>query len=166
MDCKDLHFEILSLVLKVIHNSWYYCFSINILAAKIALAQIAVDFNDIERICDFAQFKFDELSKIGDRLKPYVKEAEDCSNDDIKQLFGKSDEFCFSYRDSYTSYRHEYPLSKWIKSLSETKKRMGEQNDFKITLLNFIFCFSKLKVKKWLTISLPLKRNFLNLIMS
>ena len=130
------------------------------------MAQIAVDFNDIERICDFAQFKFDELSKIGDRLKPYVKEAEHCSNDDIKQLFGKSDEFCFSYRDSYTSYRHEYPLSKWIKSLSETKKRMGEQNDFKITLLNFIFCFSKLKVKKWLTISLPLKRNFLNLIMS
>ena len=166
MDCKDLHFEILSLVLKVIHNSWYYCFSINILVAKIALAQIAVDFNDIERICDFAQFKFDELSKIGDRLKPYVKEAEDCSNDDIKQLFGKSDEFCFSYRDSYTSYRHEYPLSKWIKSLSETKKTMGEQNDFKITLLNVIFCFSKLKVKKWLTISLPLKRNFLNLIMS
>ena len=93
------------------------------------MAQIAVDFNDIERICDFAQFKSDELLKIGDRLKPYVKETVDCGND-IKQLFDKSDECC-SYRDSYTGYRHEYLLSEWIKSLMETKKGMGEQNYFK-----------------------------------
>ena len=66
-----------------------------------AICRIAVDFNDIERIFDFAQFKFDERLKIRDQLKAYVKEAEDYGNDDIKQLFDKSEKFCFSHRDSY-----------------------------------------------------------------
>ena len=108
MDCKDLHFEILNLVLKVIHNSWYYCFCNkysgceNCFGIKeyCAICRIAIDFNDIEEICDFAQFKFDELLKIQEQLRPYVKEAEDYSDDDIKQLFDKSDEFCFFNRDS------------------------------------------------------------------
>ena len=137
MDCKDLHFEILNLVLKVIHNSWYYCFCNKYSGCEdrfgylyCAICRIAVDFNDIERICDFAQFKFDELLKIRDQLKPFVKEAEDYGNNDIKQLFDKSDEFCFSHCDSYTG-KYNYPLSEWIKSLKVTKKRIGEQNYFK-----------------------------------
>ena len=138
MDCKDLHFEILNLVLKVVHNSWYYCFCNKYFGCKdtfgtkeyCAICRIAVDFNDIERICDLAQFKFDELLKIRDQLKPFVKEAEDYGNNDIKQLFDKSDELCFSHCDSYTG-KYNYPLSEWIKSLTETKKRMGEQNYFK-----------------------------------
>ena len=72
MDCKDLHFEILNLVLKVIHYSWYYCFCNKYSGCEgrfgkkdyCAICRIAVDFNDIEEICDFAQFKFDELLKI------------------------------------------------------------------------------------------------------
>ena len=137
MDSKDLHFEILNLVLKVIHNSWYYCFCNKYSGCEdcfgylyCAICRIAVDFNDIERICDFAQFKFDEILKIQDQLRPCVKEAEDYGNNDIKQLFDKRDEFCFSHRDSYTG-KYNYPLSQWIKSLTETKKRMGEQNYFK-----------------------------------
>ena len=138
MDCKDLHFEILNLVLKVIHNSWYYCFCNKYSGCKdrfgtkeyCAICRIAVDFNDIERICDFAQFKFDEILKIQDQLRPCVKEAEDYGNNDIKQLFDKRDEFCFSHRDSYTG-KYNYPLSEWIKSLKVTKKRIGEQNYFK-----------------------------------
>ena len=138
MDCKDLHFEILNLVLKVVHNSWYYCFCNRYFGCKdtfgtkeyCAICRIAVDFNDIERICDLAQFKFDELLKIRDQLKPFVKEAEDYGNNDIKQLFDKSDEFCFSHCDSYTG-KYNYPLSEWIKSLKVTKKRIGEQNYFK-----------------------------------
>ena len=132
MDCKDLHFEILNLVLKVIHNNWYYCFCNKYYGcedcfgtkAYCAICRIAVDFNDIERICDFAQFKFDEILKIQDQLRPCVKEAEDYGNNDIKQLFDKRDEFCFSHRDSYTGKYH-YPLSEWIKSLTETKKKNG-----------------------------------------
>ena len=139
MDCKYLHFEILNLVLKVIHNSWYYCFCNkysgceNCFGIKeyCAICRIAIDFNDIEEICDFAQFKFDKLLKIQEQLRPYVKEAEDYSDDDIKQLFETSDEFCFSHRDSYTGCKYDYPLSEWIKSLTETKKRMGEQNYLK-----------------------------------
>ena len=137
MDSKDLHFEILNLVLKVIHNSWYYCFCNKYSGCEdrfgylyCAICRIAVDFNDIERTCDFAQFKFDEILKIQDQLRPCVKEAEDYGNNDIKQLFDKRDEFCFSHRDSYTG-KYNYPLSEWIKSLTETKKRMGEQNYFK-----------------------------------
>ena len=42
---------------------------------------------------------------------------------DCQQLFDNSDEFYFSHRDSCTGYRHEYPLSEWIKSLTETKKK-------------------------------------------
>ena len=64
-------------------------------------------------------------------MRPYVKEAEDYSDDDIEQLFDKSDEFCFSHRDSYTGCKYDYLLTEWIKSLTETKKRMGEQNCFK-----------------------------------
>ena len=78
------------------------------------------------------QFKFDELLKIQEQLIPYVKEAEDYSDDDnIKHLFDKSDEYCFSRRDSYTGCKYNCPFSDWIKSLTETKKRMGEQNYFK-----------------------------------
>ena len=59
-------------------------------------------------------------------LRPYVKEAEDYSDDDdIKQLFDKSEEFCFSHRGSYTGCKYDYPLSEWIKSLIETKKKNG-----------------------------------------
>ena len=69
MDCKDLHFKILNLVLKVIHNSWHYYFCNKYSGCKdrfntkeyCAICRIAVDFNDIERICDFAQFKSDKL---------------------------------------------------------------------------------------------------------
>ena len=132
MNCKDLHFKILNLVLKVIHNSWHYYFCNKYSGCKdhfgtkeyCAICRIAVDFNDIERICDFAQFKFDEILKIQDQLRPCVKEAEDYGNNDIKQLFDKRDEFCFSHRDSYTGKYH-YPLSEWIKSLTETKKKNG-----------------------------------------
>ena len=88
MDCKDLHFEILDLDLKVIHMSWYYCFCDkhsgceNRFGIKecCTICGIALNFNDIERICDFAQFKFDELFKIREQLRPYVKEAEDYSD--------------------------------------------------------------------------------------
>ena len=150
MDCKDLHFEILNLVLKVIHNSWYYCFCNKYSGCEDrfgtkeywAICRVAVDFNDIERTCDFAQFKFDEPLKVGDRLKPYVKEAEDCSNDDIKQLFDKSDEFC-SHRDSYTGYRHEYPLSEWIKSLTETKKKEWVKKIILNHVINLFFVLAK-----------------------
>ena len=139
MDCKELHFMILNMVLKVIHQSWYYCFCnkysgcTNISGAKeyCAICKIAVDFNDIERICDFAQFKFHELLKIRDQLRLLVREAMDYGPKDCQQLFDNSDEFCFSHRDSYTGYKHECPLSEWNKSLTETKKRMGEQNYFK-----------------------------------
>ena len=119
------------------------------------MAQIAVDFNDIERICDFAQFKFDEILKIQDQLRPCVKEAEDYGNNDIKQLFDKRDEFCFSHRDSYTG-KYNYPLSEWIKSLTETKKQWVN----KIILNRVINFCRKVKVKNWLTISLLLKRVF------
>ena len=91
-----------------------------------AICRIAVDFNDIEQICDFAQFKFDELLKIREQLRPHVKEAEDYSDNDIKQLFDKSDEFCFFQRDSYAGCKYDYPLSEWIKSLTETKKKKKE----------------------------------------
>ena len=139
MDCKELHFMILNMVLKVIHQSWYYCFCnkysgcTNISGTKeyCAICRIAVDFNDIERICDFAQFKFYELLKIQDQLRSLVREAVDCKPKDCQHFFDNSDEFCFSHRDSYTGYKHEYPLSEWNKSLTETKKRMGEQNYFK-----------------------------------
>ena len=139
MDSKDLHFEILNLVLKVIHNSWYYCFCNKYSGCEdrfatkeyCAICRIAVDFNDIECICDFAQFKFDEILKIQDQLRPCVKEAKDYSNNDIKQLFDKRDKFCFPHRDSYTG-KYNYPLSEWIKSLTDAKKRMGEQNYFKL----------------------------------
>ena len=141
MDCKELHFMILNMVLKVIHQSWYYCFCdkysgcTNISGAKeyCAICRIAVDFNDIEQICDFAQFKFHELLKIRDQLRLLVREAMDYGPKDCQQLFDNSDEFCFSHHDSYTGYRHEYPLSEWIESLTETKKKkkMGEENYFK-----------------------------------
>ena len=85
MDCKDLPFEISNLLLKVIHYSWYYCFRNKYFGCEghfgkkgyCAICRITVDFNDIEQICDFAQFKFDELLKIREQLRPYVKEAED-----------------------------------------------------------------------------------------
>ena len=88
MDCKDLHFEILNLVLKVIHMSWYYCFCDkhsgceNRFAIKecCAICRIALDFSGIEQICYFSQFIFDELLKIREQLRSYVKEAEDYSN--------------------------------------------------------------------------------------
>ena len=97
-----------------------------------ATCRIAVDFNNIEEICDSGRFKFHELLKIQDQLRPYVKEAEDYSNDNIEQVFDKSDKFCFSHCDSYTGCKYDYPLSKWIKSLTETKKnRMSKQNSFK-----------------------------------
>ena len=92
---------------------------------------LIVDFNDIEWICDFAQFKFHELLKIRDQLRPLVREAMDYEPKDCQHFFDYSDEFCFSHRDSCTGYRHEYQLSDWIKSLTETKERMGEQNYFK-----------------------------------
>ena len=138
MDCKELHFVILNMVLKVIHQSWYYCFCdkysgcTNISGAKeyCAICRIAVDFNDIKRIYDFAQFKFHELLKIGDQLRPLVREAMDYGPKDCQHFFDNSDEFCFSHCDSYTG-KYEYPLSEWIKSLTETKKRMGEENYFK-----------------------------------
>ena len=139
MDCKELHFMILNMVLKVIHQSWYYCFCdkysgcTNISGEKeyCAICRIAVDFNDIEQICDFAQFKFHELLKIRDQLRLLVREAMDYGPKDCQRLFDNSDEFYFSHRDSCTGYRHEYPLSEWIKSLTETKKKMGEENYFK-----------------------------------
>ena len=138
MDCKELHFMILNMVLKVIHQSWYYCFCdkysgcTNISGAKeyCAICRIAVDFNDIKRIYDFAQFKFHELLKIGDQLRPLVREAMDYGPKDCQHFFDDSDEFCFSHSDSYTG-KYEYPLSEWIKSLTKTKKRMGEENYFK-----------------------------------
>ena len=54
--------------------SWYYCFwdkysgCENCFGIKkcCAICRIALDFNDFERTCDFAQFKFDELLKILD----------------------------------------------------------------------------------------------------
>ena len=67
MNCKDLHFEILNFVLKVIHNSWYYCFCNKYSGCKdrfgtkeyCAICRIAVDFNDIERIfCKRDSLKF------------------------------------------------------------------------------------------------------------
>ena len=72
MDCKDLDFGILNLVLKVIDYNWYYCFCNKYSGCEnhfgireyCAICRIAIDFNDIEQICDFAQFKFDELLKI------------------------------------------------------------------------------------------------------
>ena len=73
-------------------------------------------------------------------MRPYVKEAEDYSDDDIEQLFDKSDEFCFSHRDSYTGCKYNYPLSEWIKSLTETKKEWVN----KIILnhvINFLYLF-------------------------
>ena len=138
MDCKELHFMILNMVLKVIHQSWYYCFCdkysgcTNISGAKeyCAICRIAVDFNDIKRIYDFAQFKFHELLKIGDQLRPLVREAMDYGPKDCQHFFDNSDEFCFSHCDSYTG-KYEYPLSEWIKSLTKIKKRMGEENYFK-----------------------------------
>ena len=142
MDCKELHFMILNMVLKVIHQSWYYCFCdkysgcTNISGAKeyCAICRIAVDFNDIERIFDFAQFKFHELlKKIRDQLRPLVREAMDYGPKDCQPFFDNSDEFCFSHHDSYTGYRYEYPLSEWSESLTETKKKKkkGEENYLK-----------------------------------
>ena len=40
--------------------------------------------------------------------------------DEFEQLFDKKDEYCFSHRDELGKY--DYPLSEWIKSLTETKK--------------------------------------------
>ena len=85
MDCKNLRFKILNLVLKVIHNSSFYCFCNKYSGWEdpfgkkeyCAICRIAVYFNDIEQICDFAQIKFDKLLKIRNQLRPYVKEAED-----------------------------------------------------------------------------------------
>ena len=64
-----------------------------------------------------------ELLKLRDQLRLLVREAMDYGPKDCQQFFDNSDEFCFSDRDSYTGYRHEYPLSEWIKSLTETKKK-------------------------------------------
>ena len=61
---------------------------------------------------------------------------------DCQQLFDNSDEFCFSHRDSYTGYRHEYPLSEWIESLTKTKKKKKKKCLKKIILnhvTNFFF---------------------------
>ena len=117
-----------------------------------AICRIAVDFNDIERICDFAQFKFDERLKIRDQLKPYVKEAEDYGSDDIKQLFDKRDKFCFSHRHSY-AIKYNYRVDQ---KFDRDKKKWVN----KIILNRVINFFRKVKVKNWLTISLLLKRVF------
>ena len=109
-----------------------------------AICRIAVDFNDIERICDFAQFKFHELLKIRDQLRPLVREAMDNGPKHCQHFFDSSDEFCFSHHDSYVGYRHEYPLSEWIKSLTETKKKEWVN---KIILNHVITFFRKVKVK-------------------
>ena len=121
---------ILNMVLKVIHQSWYYCVcskysgctNVSGLKEYCAICKIAVDFNDNEQICDFAQFKFHELLKIQDQLRLLVREAMDYGPKDCQHFFDNSDEFCFHHCDSYTNYRHEYPLSEWIKSLTGTKK--------------------------------------------
>ena len=81
MDCKELHFIILNMVLKVIHQNWYYCFCdkysgcANISGVKeyCAICRITAGFNDIERICEFAEFKFHELLEIRDQLRLLVR---------------------------------------------------------------------------------------------
>ena len=103
-------------------NKYSGCTNISGVKKYCAICRIAVDFNDIERICDFAQFKFHELLKIRDQLRLLVREAMDYGPKDCQHFFDNSDKFCFSHRDSYTGYRHEYPLSEWSKVWQRQKQ--------------------------------------------
>ena len=58
-------------------NKYSGCTNISGAKEYCAICRIEVDFNNIKRICDFAQFKFHELLKIWDQLRPLVREAMD-----------------------------------------------------------------------------------------
>ena len=55
---------------------------------------------------------------------------------DCQHLFDNSDEFCFSHCGSYTGYRHEYPLSACIESLTEANKKWVKK-----IILNHVLIF-------------------------
>ena len=69
---KQLHFDILNTVLKIIDKCWYYCFCKKYQDCEwfdggqsfCPRFKICFDFNDIENRCNFPQFKFDELMTI------------------------------------------------------------------------------------------------------
>ena len=69
---KQLHFDILNTVLKIIDKCWYYCFCKKYQGCEwfdggqsfCPRFKICFDFKDIENRCNFPQFKFDELMTI------------------------------------------------------------------------------------------------------
>ena len=117
-------------VLHILDKTRYYCFCnkyqgcCNEWSRKdfCPLCKICIEYNDIEQRCDFIQFKFEKLMTLYTELSLFVVECYDFQDrDEFDQLFHKKNKYCFSHRDSYTG-KYNYPLSEWIKSLTETKK--------------------------------------------
>ena len=126
----ELHFDILNTVLHILDKTWYHCFCNKYQGCCdkwcrkdfCPLCKICIEYNDIERQCDFIQFKFDELMTLYTELSLFLVECYEFQDrDEFEQLFDKKDEYCFSHRDELGKY--DYPLSEWIKSLTETKKK-------------------------------------------
>ena len=142
IDVETLHHGILNLVLNIYHKGDYYCFCNEYQGCELRFGQkyycpickLQLDFNDIETECDFAQYSWERLTKIYDKLFPYLEEIIDVKPyyDEIYELISPtSGEFYYSHRDNYDGTKQETSLTEMIQMTSNSKSRMGELNYLK-----------------------------------
>ena len=86
-----------------------------VLAKKtiVQFAEFLLTLMTLKKLCDFPQFNYNELVKIHNELLPYCEECYDVqpTDNNLKHLFDKNDEYYFSHRDYYTGQKHKIPLS-------------------------------------------------------
>ena len=117
-NAKELQFAILDMSLKVLYKSGLYCFCDEYSGCKdyywrkryCPLCQILVDLHNTEKLCDYAQFDFDELCKIALKFVPYLEECFDViDSKTLIELFNDRQHSTYT-RDSYTSTKTETTL--------------------------------------------------------
>ena len=121
-DAKELHFEILNVFLKICYQGYHYRFCDKYSGCEHyywskryrPLCRIPVDLHDTEKLCDYAQFNFDELAKIADKFLPYLEEClEVMGTDTLLELFNGGQHSTYT-RDSYTGAKTETTLREQI----------------------------------------------------
>ena len=141
-DVETLHHGILNLVLNIYHKGDYYCFCNEYQGCEwrygqkryCPICKLQLHFNDIEIECDFAQYSWEQLTKICDKLFPYLQEIIDVKPyyDEIYELiFLTSGQFYYSHRNNYKGTKHETSLTDMIQMTSNSKTRTGELNYLK-----------------------------------
>ena len=96
----ELYFDILNTALHILDKAWYYCFCNKYQGCCnkwgrqdfCRLYKICIEYNEIERRCDFIQIKFDELMTLHTVLSLFVVQCYEFQDrDEFDQLFDKKD---------------------------------------------------------------------------